>query len=105
MEVLSVHVPVSNGHILQRVILFRSPFKTFSAHWNTILLGSERSRSRSHCHVPWERFAAGSVASLAILVLRTQRHFRLPQSSSASRFTAGAIGFLLLNQCREWPET
>src|SRR5262249_17610273 len=36
MEVLSVHVPVSNGYILYRGILFRSSFKTFSAHWNTI---------------------------------------------------------------------
>ena len=27
------------------------------------------------------------------------------QSSSASRFTAGAAGFLLLIQCRERPET
>src|SRR5262249_27311441 len=63
MEVLSVHVPVSNGHILHRGILFRSPFKTFSAHWNTIhfLVGSERSRSRSHCHVPWKRLAAGAL--------------------------------------------
>jgi hypothetical protein len=29
----------------------------------------------------------------------------LPQSSSASRFIAGAAGFLLLIQCRERPET
>ena len=36
MEVLSVHVPVSNGYILYRGILFRSSFKTFSAHWNAI---------------------------------------------------------------------
>jgi len=32
------------------------------------------------------------------------RHFTLPQSSSASRFTAGAAGFLLLIQRRERPE-
>src|SRR5262245_56187856 len=32
------------------------------------------------------------------------RHFSRPQSSSASRFTAGAAGFLLLIQCRERPE-
>jgi hypothetical protein len=32
------------------------------------------------------------------------RHFALPQSSSASRFTAGAAGFLLLIQSRERPE-
>jgi hypothetical protein len=28
-----------------------------------------------------------------------------PQSSSASRFTAGAAGFLLLIQCRDRPES
>ena len=33
------------------------------------------------------------------------RHRFAPQSSSASRFTAGAAGFLLLIQCRERPET
>src|SRR5205085_10201315 len=33
------------------------------------------------------------------------RHFSLPQSSSSSRLTAGAAGFLLLTQCRERPET
>jgi hypothetical protein len=33
------------------------------------------------------------------------RLFNYPQSSSASRFTAGAAGFLLLIQCRERPET
>src|SRR5262249_14832362 len=32
------------------------------------------------------------------------RHFFLPQSSSASRLTEGAAGFLLLIQCRERPE-
>src|SRR5262249_60696025 len=32
------------------------------------------------------------------------RHRFLPQSSSASRFTAGCFGFLLLIQCRERPE-
>jgi len=34
-----------------------------------------------------------------------QRHRSLPQSSSASRFTAGAAGFLNLSQCRERPLT
>jgi hypothetical protein len=32
------------------------------------------------------------------------RHFSRPESSSASRFTAGAAGFLLLNQWRERPD-
>jgi hypothetical protein len=32
------------------------------------------------------------------------RHFSFPQSSSASRLTAGAAGFLLLTQCRERPD-
>ena len=32
------------------------------------------------------------------------RHPRLPQSSSASRFTAGASGFLNFNQSAERPE-
>jgi hypothetical protein len=32
------------------------------------------------------------------------RHFSLPQSSSASRFTAGRIRVLALIQCRERPE-
>ena len=36
VEVLSVHVPVTNRHILHRGVLFRSPFKTFSVHQNTI---------------------------------------------------------------------
>jgi hypothetical protein len=31
-------------------------------------------------------------------------HFFLPQSSSASRFTAGAAGFLNFSQWRERPE-
>jgi hypothetical protein len=34
-----------------------------------------------------------------------QRHPLLPQSSSASRFTAGAFGFLNLSQSYERPET
>ena len=32
------------------------------------------------------------------------RHFSLPQSSSASRFTAGAAGFFILSQSGERPE-
>jgi len=32
------------------------------------------------------------------------RHRSLPQSSSSSRFTAGAIGFLNLSHVRERPE-
>jgi hypothetical protein len=32
------------------------------------------------------------------------RHFSLPQSSSASRFTAGATGFFILSQSGERPE-
>ena len=32
------------------------------------------------------------------------RHFSFPQSSSASRLTAGAVGFLLLTQWRERPD-
>src|SRR5205085_8389305 len=31
-------------------------------------------------------------------------HFSFPQSSSASRLTAGAVGFLLLTQWRERPD-
>src|SRR5215475_10616602 len=37
-------------------------------------------------------------------LVRLQRHRCLPHSSSASRCTAGAAGFLLLTQCRERPE-
>jgi hypothetical protein len=33
------------------------------------------------------------------------RHLFLPQSSSASRLTAGAAGFLTLTQCEVRPET
>jgi hypothetical protein len=32
------------------------------------------------------------------------RHFSLPQSSSASRFTAGASAFFILSQSGERPE-
>jgi hypothetical protein len=32
------------------------------------------------------------------------RHFSLPQSSSTSRFTAGASGFFILSQSGERPE-
>jgi hypothetical protein len=32
------------------------------------------------------------------------RHWRLPQSSSASRFTAGRAGFFILSQSGERPE-
>src|SRR5262249_59696155 len=35
---------------------------------------------------------------------RISRGHHLPQSSSASRLTAGAAGFLLLTQCRDRPE-
>jgi hypothetical protein len=37
-------------------------------------------------------------------VLARHRHFFLPQSSSASRFTAGAFGFFILSQSGERPE-
>jgi hypothetical protein len=36
--------------------------------------------------------------------LARQRHFPLPQSSSASRVTAGAFGFVIFNQSGERPE-
>ena len=32
----------------------------------------------------------------------SERRRSSPQSSSASRLTAGAAGFLLLTQCRDW---
>jgi hypothetical protein len=38
------------------------------------------------------------------LVVR-YRHFSLPQSSSASRFTAGAFAFFILSQCGKRPDT
>jgi hypothetical protein len=47
--------------------------------------------------VPFVR-AAGKLA------LATDVRTHLVQSSSASRFTAGAAGFLLFTQCRERPE-
>src|SRR5262249_27548445 len=37
-------------------------------------------------------------------VRRSHRHLGLPQSSSASRLTAGAAGFLIFTQSRERPE-
>ena len=39
-----------------------------------------------------------------VLAFSVHRHRCLPQSSSASRFTAGAAGFFDLSQSRECPE-
>jgi hypothetical protein len=35
---------------------------------------------------------------------RRYRHLSLPQSSSASRFTAGAFGFFIFSQSRDRPD-
>jgi hypothetical protein len=40
----------------------------------------------------------------AVIFYSARPRASLPQSSSASRFTAGAFGFLLLIQCGERPE-
>src|SRR5262249_40204923 len=50
--------------------------------------------------------ASGDNPPLRCIILQTTgyRRFSRPQSSSASRLTAGAAGFLLLIQCGERPE-
>ena len=50
------------------------------------------------------RHSSRFLAMTLFAELRVQAPRPLPQSSSASRFTAGCFGFLLLTQCRERPE-
>ena len=55
-------------------------------------------------------YDGGPTQALPERPLGRERHFSgylalcLPQSSSASRFTAGAFGFLTFTQCAERPE-
>src|SRR5262249_35732821 len=51
--------------------------------------------------IPWDDYRCNGVLAFVgpIPVAHCQRS--LPQSSAASRLTAGALGFLLLAQCRE----